>query len=414
QRQEQAMEQGLFVRSRLIFNGSLGASGNVSGAASEEVTLVRNSNGGSETLLTCKTSFAVLLSPMGKTDTAATLDSKGTDGGFHTTEGERRWNQQTQSDSLNFGYFVVNNTGDFGQFWDAKAQHWASAEESGKGSDYRLTVTGWVQSEGDGQVNVSDTGVTFEKVDGLGNALEKWQVKSFSAPAANHAMDQLVDKLWVEEGLKNADARFSDGAVLAIEAVSLLATYTVDCGDLPLGDLACDNGLALSWSEGKPTFAKTFADMIQPTGSAMKDFGQGIWMAHSPNGEIYAYITGDDEVSLSAIGKVVYYRQRMNGSTPEFEPLKNAAGMAVESDWTIQAPYEANGIELLMVTMPDYLKNTFGADENDGMFLAAITDESDGTAYLRIGHYQAAGRVHRESGLNQVALKEVLDNFSYT
>ena len=49
QRQEQAIEQGLFVRSRLIFNGSLASSGEVNGSAVEEVSLVRNSNGASET-----------------------------------------------------------------------------------------------------------------------------------------------------------------------------------------------------------------------------------------------------------------------------------------------------------------------------------------------------------------------------
>jgi|GEM_PF-1578946 len=414
QRQEHALDQGLFMRSRLIFNGNLASSGAVNGSATEEVSLVRNSDGGSETLLTCKTSFAVLLSPMGAADTAATLDSKGVDGGFHSTEGERRWNPQTQSDELNFGYFVVNNTGDFGRFWDAKAQNWVSPDGKEDSNAYRLTVTGWVQAEGEGLVNVSDSGVTFEKRDGQGNPLEKWQVQSFSAPAASHAMDELVDKLWVEAGLKNPSAHFSQGAVLAIEAVSLMPSYSVDCGQLPLGTLNCDNGLALQWSENTPTFAQAFADMIQPTGSVMKDFGQGIWMAHSPNGEVYAYLLGDEDAALGDSGKVAFYLQRMNGSAPVFEPLKNAAGVAVESEWTIQAPYEANGIELLMVTMPEYLHNTFGADDNDGLFLAVIKDTSDDKPYLRIGHYQAAGRVHRESGLNQVALKEVLDNFAFS
>ena len=137
-------------------------------------------------------------------------------------------------------------------------------------------------------------------------------------------------------------------------------------------------------------------------------------MAHSPNGEIYAYIVGDEEAAVGDIGKVVYYLQRMNGSTAVFEPLKNSAGAVVVSGWTIQAPFEANGIELLMIVMPEYLKNTFGADEHDGMFLAVINDESDSQPYLRIGHYQGAGRVHRQSGLNYLANREVLNNFEYT
>lgn len=410
QRQEHAMDQGLFVRSRLIFNGSLASSGTVNGSAVEEVSLVRNSNGGSETLLTCKTSFAVLLSPMAEADTAATLDSKGEDGGFITTAGERNWNPQTQSDWLNFGYFTINSSGDLAHFWSAKDQAWQAEEGEGDASDYRLTLAGWVQAAGDGMINISDAGVTFEQADELGNVLEKWQVQAFKAPAANHAMDQLVDKLWVEEALKNPDALFSKGSVLAIEAVSLMDTYTVDCGDMPLGDLACDNGLALEWSDGKPRFAASLSDMIHPIDSVMTAHGQGIWMSHSPYGEIYAYIQGSAEATS---GSVAYYVQRMSGETSSFTRLKNAAGVAVESQWSIQQPYEANGVQLLMVEMPEYLQATFGASDNDGMFLAVINDKSDDKPYVRIGHYQKAGNVHRESGLNQAALDEALANFDF-
>lgn len=414
QRQEHAMEQGVFVRTRLTFNGTLASAGKVNGSAVEEVSLVRNSNGSSETLLTCKTSFAVLFSPMDMADSAATLDAKGLDGGFTSTAGERHWKQETQGDELNFGYFTINTLGDSGHFWDAAAQAWKEDDKGDNAADYRLTLAGWVQAEDDGVVNITDAGVVFAQADSLGNVLEKWQVHSYKAPAASHAMDQLVDKLWVEAGLKNPDARFTQGSVLAIEAVSLMDTYTVDCGDMPLGDLACDNGLAMEWtSAGKPVFADAFDDMVQPVGSTMTQPGQGIWMAHSPMGEIYAYILGPDVVSLGSTGAVAFYVQKMDGDHSLFSPLKNAAGVAVMGEWTITQPYEANGQQLLMVKMPEYLKNTFGADDNDGMFLAVIPDTSDSMPYLRIGHYQGAGRVHRESGLNQVALEEVLDNFDY-
>ncbi len=413
QRQENSLDQGLFVRSRLIFNGSLASSGLVNGSAVEEVSLVYNSKGGSETLLTCKTSFAVLLSPMAEADTAATLDSKGEDGGFHTTAGERNWNPETQSDWLNFGYFTINNSGDLAHFWNAKEQAWQGEEGEGDASDYRLTLAGWVQAAGDGMINISDAGVTFEQADELGNVLEKWQVQAFKAPAASHAMDMLVDKLWVDEALKNPDALFSKGSVLAIEAVSLMDTYTVDCGEMPLGDLACDNALALEWSDGKPRFAASLSDMIHPIDSVMTAQGQGIWMTHSPYGEIYAYIQGDSDAALGATGQVAYYVQRMSGETSSFTRLKNAAGVAVESQWSIQQPYEANGVQLLMVEMPEYLQATFGASDNDGMFLAVINDKSDDKPYVRIGHYQKAGNVHRESGLNQAALDEALANFDF-
>lgn len=410
QRQEHALDQGLFVRSRLIFNGSLASSGTVNGSAVEEVSLVRNSNGGSETLLTCKTSFAVLLSPMDKADPAISWNHNHPDGGLFISHGDRYWNPQYQADVLKFSYRELNDELDRVTVFDGGIWGGTSLPEM---RNFQLANHGWSRPLDKGVIAVSDGNVTYSKSDANQNILEKWQVKSFSAPALGHAMDQLVDKLWVEEALKNPAAKFDEGAVVAIEAHSLMPTYSVECGELPLGDLSCDNGLALSWSDNKPTFAKTFADMIQPAESAMKEFGQGIWMAHSPSGEIYAYITGDDDATRGGRGIVAYYLQRMNGNTPVFEPLKNAAGVAVVSDWTIQAPFEANGIELLMIVMPEYLKSTFGADENDGMFLAVINDEFDNQPYLRIGHYQAAGRVHRESGLNYLAHRQVMDNFEY-
>ncbi|RZA10498.1 MAG: hypothetical protein EOP10_34675, partial [Proteobacteria bacterium] len=105
QRQEHAMDKGLYVTTRLTFNGLLAEQGQVKGTAVEEVTVVSNSTGTSETLLTCKTSFAVVFNPMAAADTAQTLNATSEDAGFATTAGERHWNDKTQSDELNFGYF---------------------------------------------------------------------------------------------------------------------------------------------------------------------------------------------------------------------------------------------------------------------------------------------------------------------
>lgn len=411
--QEQQPEQGWFVRSRLIFNAALETDGDVSGLATEEVSLVHNSAGSSETLFTCKTSFAVLLSPMGEANTAAVLNAEAADGGFATTFGERHWRPDRNSDELNFGYAVLDSTGDAEFGWDAKAGTWLGLESSGDADDFRLTVSGWIQADDNGVINVTEAGVTFEQADALGQVLEKWQVHSFSTPAASHAMDELVDKLWIEAGLTNPDALFTKGNVLAIEAVSLMDTYSVDCGDMPLGDLDCDNGLALHWSEAGPEFADSFEDMIHPADSVMTQHGQGIWMAHSPMGEVYAYIIGPEAVTLGSTGQVAFYVEKYDGGVPSFMPLKTAAGVAVMGEWTITQPYEANGVRLLMVKTPDYLRKTFGADGNDGMFLAVIADASDAMPYLRIGHFEAAGRIHRESGLSPTALGEVLDNFDY-
>ncbi|MEY4590531.1 MAG: hypothetical protein RL497_2607, partial [Pseudomonadota bacterium] len=265
-----------------------------------------------------------------------------------------------------------------------------------------------------------------------------------------------MDKVWVEAGLKDADALFTRGSVLAIEAMSLMDTYSVDCGEMPLGELACDNGLVLGWSgpaaggdlppvgeelppptggdamidgsgktplptdatnasmiQSTPTFATTFADMIHPEGSVMSEHGQGIWMSHSPMGEVYAYIQGSDEAGLGATGQVSFFVQKYDASGLQFIPLKTALDEAVKGSWEITQPYEANGQQLLMIKMPEYLRNTFGADENDGMFLAVINDSASGKPILRIGHYQAKGRIHREAGLNMPALVEAQANFDY-
>ena len=134
-------------------------------------------------------------------------------------------------------------------------------------------------------------------------------------------------------------------------------------------------------------------------------------MAHSPNGEIYAYIVGDEEAAVGDIGKVVYYLQRMNGSTAVFEPLKTRRAPLWSAAGLYRHLSKPMALSCFMIVMPEYLKNTFGADEHDGMFLAVINDESDSQPYLRIGHYQGAGRVHRQSGLNYLANREVLNNF---
>ena len=71
-------------------------------------------------------------------------------------------------------------------------------------------------------------GVTFTKSDSQLNPIEKWHVKSFSAPALGHAMNQLVDKLWVEAALKDPAAKFQEGDVVAIEAkTSCLPTASI-------------------------------------------------------------------------------------------------------------------------------------------------------------------------------------------
>jgi hypothetical protein len=205
QRHEQAMQDGIFLRSRLTFNGTLNTgsgegAGQVKGAAVEELSLVRNSAGSSETLLTCKTSFAVLFNPMGASNSAETLDAEGLDGGFVTTFGQRQWNQQYQGDELNFGYSTINTLGDQSHFWDAAAGSWAEEKGSEDSGDFRLTVSGWVQAEDEGTINVTDAGVTFQQADAQATC---WSSGTFTPSKPPPPTTQWT-AWWIKYGWKRA------------------------------------------------------------------------------------------------------------------------------------------------------------------------------------------------------------------
>ncbi len=414
-RSEHADNQ-LFTRENMIFNGKLNAEGRLSGILNEERSVVKNANGGSVTLLSCKFSSTVTFTLMPEAEAPQVMAAaEGVDGGFATSFGDLRFDPTSHSNLLKFGYGIVNTAGETRFSWDAAGNSWKSASSAdASGGNFNLTASGWVQADGSLSVNVQDGKVQVQSRDTKGQVLENWKLSMYRLPVFDKPMDQLVDKLWVESGLINRKAKFTNAnaAALAISAESTVDTYQVECGNLSIGNLDCANGVVTAIdAKGVISLADGFEDVIHTPGSVMTDDTQGLWVAPGFNGQIFAYFEGADASgNLNTEGVITFYAKTFGGTGQNFTPLKDAMGNAIVGSWKIVAPL--GDARLLAAKLPDYLRKGFGLGDGN-LFLAPIADSSDGKTYLRIGHYQMAGTLHRESGLNQPALGDALDNFDY-
>ena len=448
-REESFPRDGAQVEVSFSFEGSRSpATGVISGEISDEVVAFDSAG---NPVIVCEAVRAITLTPMAQTAAGPALAADGGDGGYVTLDADFAFGDDgavgVPGDDGSIPGGDPTNAGDATipsnrslllrtrySMTPGKAsssgmrtktaswlRHWTMVK-------LRATLC-WVPPAGprsfDGLTVAGTDGDRAEvvRIDSDGNVVTRWLVSVFSAAIDDKPMAFLVDGLWVEFGLEDDTAAFTNdnAKAVAIAASTASDVYNVFC-DLGGVDsapvaLSCQNWVpvAVGTDDGTvapPEAADSFDDIVFAPGTEPEALFQTLWVARDFNGfgEVRAYLTGDTTVEGSS-GTVAYYRYELPTG---WAPVERADGTPLTTPWTVEDPLANDRDLVLGFEVPEAIVRDFDTDGAPvSRFLTLIPDQPDGPLFLRQGFRFPAGFTLREAGLNVPALNDVLANFDY-
>lgn len=382
----------------------------------ETVTVYTGENQTGTVAATCSYTYTGGLTRMPQVAASALLDGAGTDQGLGFTDSWRNYFSETGVDIFEFGYTTITTAGSADYYWTG------SDWQLGDRTSWMLSATGW-NEYADAPVLDGTAAQTAIMARGTaGNFGSRWEMSAYAGAITGLPMRELAGEEW-EEGLADPAANFAGANArgVGVSVTSLMDEYEILC-DLNMpkyGLLQCQNWILQSFpATGNDqdlttdNLANALSDVLHANASVPTTpiGGIPVGRVYNASGEthIFAWLTGSDvSGSVSTGGIVEFYTH----TAPSMTSQKIAS---VAADWNITDP-SGTGALVLRFTIPDAIQadEFFGDFEMNRNVVVAAVALSDANPYLRAGHFSPSGTVQQHSGLNGVALGELITGFNY-